>query len=140
MDKNRLNEQGFTLMELLIVMVILGLLAALVAPKFAGQAGKAELKAAKEQISLFETALDIYRLEVRKYPTTDQGLQALRFKPDDVKNWKGPYIKKIPVDPWGNEYQYKKPGNHNKDYDLFSYGADGQEGGEEAEDKDVTNW
>ena len=133
------DEKGFTLVELLIVMVIIGLLAALVGPRFFGKVGKSKQKAAKAQISLLETALDTYRLDVGKYPTTDMGLQALREKPDGAEKWDGPYLsKELPLDPWGNPYQYRSPGEHG-DYDLISYGADGSPGGED-EDIDIVNW
>ncbi len=133
------NKKGFTLIELLIVMIILGLLAALVAPRMFGKVGSSKQKAAKSQISLFETALDTYRLDVGEFPTTEQGLQALRKKPGGAENWDGPYLpKQIPEDPWGNPYHYKCPGEHG-DYDIISYGADGRPGGEE-EDADVVSW
>jgi general secretion pathway protein G len=133
------KQQGFTLIELLIVMVILGILAALVGPRMFGKVGKSRQKAAKAQISLFETAMDTYRLDVGKYPTTDQGLEALRVKPDGVEKWDGPYLPKdVPVDPWGNRYVYESPGEHG-DYDLISLGADGDFGGE-GEDEDIVSW
>ena len=140
MKRNKItNERGFSLMELLIVMVILGLLAALVGPTFWRHESRAKLQSAKSQISLFETAIDTYRLEVGKFPTTDQGLQALRARPQGVEKWGGPYLpKNIPPDPWENAYDYKSPGEHG-DYDIISYGADGQSGGE-GEDQDVVNW
>ena len=139
-QKKRLNTMGgFTLMELLIVMVILGLLAALVGPRFFGQEKKARQKAAKSQIALFEGALDTYRLDMGKYPTTEQGLRALREKPADAEKWDGPYLRKeIPKDPWGNDYVYNSPGEHG-DFDIISYGADGEIGGEE-DNADVVNW
>lgn len=138
MKLNR-HGKGFTLIEVLIVMVILGLLAALVAPKMFGKVGKSKQKAAKSQIALFETALDTYRLDVGKYPVTEQGLQALRAKPEDAERWDGPYLPKdIPLDPWGHEYHYESPGQHG-DCDIVSYGLDGKEGGE-GEDEDVANW
>lgn len=140
MRRYKRKEKGFTLIELLIVMVILGLLAALVGPRMFGKVGKSKQKAAKAQISLFETALDTYRLDVGKYPTTDQGgLQALRVKPDGVEKWDGPYLPKdVPLDPWGHAYQYRSPGEHG-DYDIISLGADGSPGGE-GEDADIVNW
>lgn len=140
MKKYRNKEQGFTLIELLIVMIILGLLAALVGPRMFGKAEKARQNTAKDQISLFETAIDTYRLDVGKFPTTEQGFQALRIRPAGVGNkWDGPYLKKeIPLDPWGNPYNYKYPGEHG-DYDIVSMGADGKPGGE-GEDADIVSW
>ncbi len=135
------NQRGFTLIELLIVMVILGLLAALVAPKMFGHTGKSKQKAAKAQISMFETAIDVYRLDVGRFPTTEQGLRALRERPDSVdeKKWEGPYLpKEIPLDPWSNPYEYKSPSEHG-DYEIISYGADGGPGGEDI-DADIVNW
>ena len=137
--KNRKMENGFTLIELLIVMVILGLLAALVGPRMFGKTEKAMQNAAKSQITLFETAIDTYRLDVGRFPTTEQGLQVLREPPSGEDKWDGPYLpKEIPLDPWGNPYEYRAPGEHG-DYDIISYGADGQPGGEGA-DMDVVNW
>lgn len=137
-DRKR-KEHGFTLIELLIVMVILGLLAALVGPRMFGKVGKSKQKAAKVQISLFETSLDTYRLDVGKYPTTDHGLKALRVKPEDLEKWDGPYLPKdVPVDPWGKEYVYISPGEHG-DFDIVSMGADGNPGGE-GEDMDIVSW
>ena len=137
-DRKR-KEHGFTLIELLIVMVILGLLAALVGPRMFGKVGKSKQKAAKVQISLFETSLDTYRLDVGKYPTTDHGLKALRVKPEDLEKWDGPYLpKNVPADPWGKEYVYISPGEHG-DFDIVSMGADGNPGGE-GEDMDIVSW
>jgi general secretion pathway protein G len=137
--KKRQNNKGFTLIEVLIVMVILGLMAALVGPKMFGKTGKAMQKAAKSQISLFETAIDTFRLDVGKFPTTEQGLEALRVQPAGIKKWDGPYLpKEIPLDPWGNAYVYKSPGDHGP-YDIISRGADGKEGGE-GEDTDIVSW
>lgn len=133
------KQKGFTLIEVLIVMVILGLLAALVGPRMFGKVGASKQKAAQAQISLIGTALDTYRLDVGKYPTTDEGLEALRAQPNDVAKWDGPYLpKEIPLDPWGNPYQYVSPGEHG-DYDMFSFGADGSLGGE-GEDEDIVSW
>jgi len=133
------NDRGFTLIELLIVMIILGMLAALVAPRMFGKVGKSKQKAAKAQISLFETALDTYRLDMGKFPTSEQGLGVLREKPDDGNNWDGPYLpKEVPLDPWGGPYEYKFPSEHS-DYEIISYGADKQPGGED-EDVDIVNW
>jgi general secretion pathway protein G len=130
---------GFTLLELLVVVVIIGLLAGLVAPRYFDQVGKTNTKIAKAQIDSLEKALDQYRLDVGSYPTSEQGLQALNTKPNNVEKWQGPYLKKaVPADPWGRPYRYKSPGDHS-DYDIFSYGADGQPGGA-SENADVTSW
>lgn len=137
--REKRSEKGFTLIELLVVIIILGLLSALVAPKFFGKVDKAKQKTTKTQIELFGSALDEFRLDVGRYPTTEEGLNALREKPGNVTNWEGPYLPKaIPLDPWGFPYQYKSPGEHGA-YDLFSYGADGAIGGE-GNDKDIVNW
>jgi general secretion pathway protein G len=134
------SVSGFTLIELLIVMVIIGLLAAFVVPKLIGRVGESKQTAAKVQIELTSTAIEIYKLDTGKYPSQDAGLQSLNTKPGDVQNWKGPYMKKdkVPKDPWGVEYIYKFPGTHG-DYDLVSYGADGSEGGS-GDNKDIVSW
>jgi general secretion pathway protein G len=132
------NKKGFTLVELLVVMVIIGLIAALVGPRLFPKLGKGKQAAAKAQIELLGQALDQYRLDTGSYPTTEQGLNALVTNPG-VEKWEGPYLKKgLPVDPWGKPYVYQHPGSHGE-YDLFSYGRDGKPGGE-SEDKDVTSW
>jgi general secretion pathway protein G len=141
MQKNRKRDQrGFTLIELLVVIIIIGLLAALVGPKLFGKVGGAKLKTAKAQIEMFGTALDTFRLDIGRYPTTEEGLKALREKPAGVEGaWEGPYLpKEIPNDPWGTPYIYKSPGEHG-DYDLISYGLDKAEGGE-GENQDVVSW
>ena len=133
------NKNGFTLIEILIVMVILGLLAALVGPKMFGKVGKSRQKTAKVQISLFETSLDTFRLDMGRYPTTEEGLEVLREKPSNSDKWDGPYIpKRIPQDPWQNPYEYNSPGEEG-DYEIISYGADGKSGGEK-KNKDIVNW
>src|SRR3989338_6990182 len=130
---------GFTLVELLVVMVIIGLLAALVGPRFLRQEEKAKVKATQAQIELLGTALDTLRLDVGRYPTTQEGLNALRRQPGDAQKWDGPYLKKeVPLDPWGRAYIYRSPGEHGP-YDLFSYGADWVPGGE-GDNRDVTSW
>ena len=135
----RKKQKGFTLIEVLIVMVILGLLAALVGPRMFGKVGKSKQKAAKSQIALLETSLDTYRLDMGKYPAGDEGLQVLREKPEDSENWDGPYLaKEVPLDPWGNAYVYVCPGEHG-DYDIISLGADKNPGGE-GEDMDIVSW
>lgn len=124
-----LNAQGFTLIELMVVMVIIGLLAATVAPKIFGRVDKARQQDAQAQIELLGQALDLYRLEKHKYPTTDEGLESIRS-----------YLKKdLPKDPWGNDYVYQSPGKEGRGYDLLSYGADKTEGGEE-NDMDIVSW
>ena len=133
------RDKGFTLIELLVVMVIIGLLAALVAPRFVRQEEKAKVKAAKAQIELLNTALDTLRLDVGRYPTSEEGLEALRRQPGGLQRWDGPYLKKeVPLDPWGKPYIYKSPGDHGP-YDLFSYGADGIPGGD-GDNHDINNW
>ncbi|MBI3042921.1 MAG: type II secretion system major pseudopilin GspG [Betaproteobacteria bacterium] len=133
------SSPGFTLLELLVVMVIIGLLVGYVGPRYFAQVGKSEVKAAKAQINAFEKALDQYRLDTGRYPTTEEGLNALFSRPANAPKWQGPYlVKAVPVDPWGNPYQYLLPGEHGE-YDLWSFGKDGQPGGAE-EAADVTNW
>lgn len=133
------NSSGFTLVELLVVMIIIGLLAALVGPRFIRQEEKAKVKAAQAQVELFSTALDTFRLDLGRYPTTEEGLQALRQNPGGLERWDGPYLKKeVPRDPWGKSYVYKSPGEHGA-FDLLSYGADGVPGGE-GDNRDVTSW
>ncbi|MBI5676410.1 MAG: type II secretion system major pseudopilin GspG [Nitrospirae bacterium] len=139
-NKNHLRDRdGFTLIELMVVMIILGLLAALVAPKVFNKLGKANTNAAYAQVELLGTALDSFRLDVGRYPTTSEGLEAL-IKPVSVEEWNGPYLKKseIPLDPWHNPYHYESPGNHGE-YDLYSYGKDNSEGGE-GENSDLVSW
>jgi general secretion pathway protein G len=137
--RKKRREEGFTLVEILIVVIIIGLLAALVGPKLFGKVSGAKLKAAKAQIELFGTALDTFRLDLGRYPTAEEGLKALREKPSGTESWQGPYLpKEIPVDPWGRPYVYKSPGDHG-DYDLLSYGLDGAEGGE-GENQDIVSW
>jgi general secretion pathway protein G len=138
-NARRAVVKGFTLLELLVVMVIIGLLAGLVAPRYFAQVGKSQTKVAKAQIDSLEKALDQYRLDVGHYPSTEEGLQALVAGPSGETNWAGPYLRKgIPPDPWGRPYVYAQPGTHG-DYDLMSYGKDGREGGT-GEDADIVNW
>jgi general secretion pathway protein G len=130
---------GFTLLELLVVIVIIGLLAGLVAPRYFDQVSKSNAKIARAQIDSLEKALDQYRLDVGSYPSTEQGLGALNTKPQNIDKWAGPYLKKaVPPDPWGARYLYKAPGDHG-DYDLSSLGSDGQAGGA-GEAGDVNSW
>jgi general secretion pathway protein G len=131
---------GFTLLELLVVMVIIGLLASYVGPRLFEQVGKSEAKAARAQIDAFGKALDTYRLDVGHYPSTEQGLQALVEHPSNEPKWAGPYLlKSVPVDPWGLSYQYKSPGDAGRDYDIVSFGKDGQAGGD-GESADIHSW
>lgn len=133
------SQSGFTLLELLVVMVIIGLLAGYVGPKYFSQVGKSEIKTAKAQIDALDKALDQYRLDNGRYPSTEQGLAALVAKPANAPRWEGPYLKKaLPSDPWGNPYVYKQPGSHGE-FDLMSYGKDGQPGGTD-QDADLGNW
>ncbi len=135
----RSQAAGFTLLELLVVMVIIGLLAGYVGPKYFSQIGKSEVKVARAQIDALEKALDQYRLDTGHYPATEQGLAALVTRPGNEPKWDGPYLKKaVPGDPWGQPYIYRQPGEHG-DFDLLSYGRDGQPGGS-GEAADITNW
>lgn len=135
----RLRHAGFTLLELLVVMVIVGLLAGYVAPRYFGQIGKSEIKAARAQIDALEKALDQFRIDAGRYPTTEEGLAALVTRPGNDARWAGPYLRKgVPQDPWGRPYVYRHPGERG-DFDLLSYGKDGQPGGS-GDGEDITNW
>jgi general secretion pathway protein G len=134
------GEAGVTLIEMLIVVVIIGLFVALVGPALFKNVDKANVVAAHSQIESFMTALAAYRLDVGTFPTTEQGLQALRVAPADVPNWAGPYMPKdIPKDPWHHDYQYKYPGEHGDEPDIICYGLDGQPGGEGLA-ADIVSW
>lgn len=137
------RRTAFTLIEVLVVIAVIAILAAIVAPNLFRNVGDARSAAAKTQIALFGTALDAYRLDNGGYPTTAQGLQALRERPtiDPPANWRAPYLQKaVPQDPWGRPYRYTSPGQHNPEgYDLVSYGADGRPGGD-GENADVVSW
>ena len=134
------SSKGFTLIELLVVLVILGLLASLVGPRVMKHLGDSKTKTAMLQIEELSSALDVYRLEVGSYPSSNQGLLALVDKPSEADQWNGPYLRKktIRKDPWGNDYLYRSPGE-NGPFDLYSLGADNSEGGE-GEDRDVLGW
>ena len=136
---NRRRHPGFTLLELLVVMVIIGLLAAYVGPKYFAQIGKSEAKTAKAQIVGFEKALQQYRLDVGGYPSTEQGLEALTSRPDNAAKWDGPYLdKNPPMDPWGRPYVFVSPGERGE-FDISSLGRDGRPGGDGV-DADITTW
>jgi general secretion pathway protein G len=132
-------SRGFTLLELLVVMVIIGLLAAYVAPRYFSQVGKSEVRAAQAQVAALRSALDTYRLDMGGYPSTEQGLAPLLSRPANGAKWNGPYLQRaVPLDPWGKPYQYRSPGEHGE-FDLLSYGKDGQPGGT-GEAADITSW
>ena len=137
-NKTRRRSAGFSILELLLVLVILSILAGIVGVRFAGQSGKAKVKAAKVQLDNLGTGLTSYEIEIGNYPTTQQGLNALHEEPSGVDDWDGPYMeKRVDEDPWGGEWQYRSPGTHNgNDYDLYSFGPDGSQGGGD----DIVNW
>ena len=129
--------RGFSILELLLVLVIIAILAGIVGVRFAGQSGKAKVSAAEAQITNFSTALKRFEIDTGGFPTTQQGLDALYEQPGNLEGWAGPYLdKRVEADPWGNDWQYKAPGTHNNDFDLVSYGQDGASGGGD----DITNW
>lgn len=135
----RKRDRGITLIELVVVMTIIALFATLVGGRLFRNVDRARQTQAKSQITEFESTLDLFRLDVGRYPTTEEGLQALRVKPAVVEGWDGPYLQKdVPMDPWNHAYVYRFPGQHG-DYDLQSYGSDGQEGGE-GNAADIANW
>ncbi len=139
MRRTRQHAAGFTLMELLVVLAILGLLMSLVGPQVLNQLGGAKTKTAGIQIKDLEQALEMYKLDVGRFPSTSEGLEALVKKPANATGWNGPYLKSdVPMDPWNNEYQYKYPGEH-AEVDIFTYGANAAPGGD-GEDADVGNW
>jgi len=136
---NKRSQRGITLIELMVVMVIIALFATIVGQRLFRNVEKAYQSTAKQQIAEFEGLLDTFRLDVGRYPTSEEGLQSLRAKPGTLEGWDGPYAKKdIPLDPWKHAYVYRFPGQHGE-YDLYSYGADGQEGGD-GDNADIVNW
>ncbi|SMF96959.1 general secretion pathway protein G [Methylomagnum ishizawai] len=134
-------QRGFTLIELLVVLAIIGLLAGLVGPQVIKHLGESKTKTARLQIEELSSALDMYRLDVGRYPPTDEGLAALVEQPASAKFWNGPYLrkKKVPLDPWNNPFHYVAPGQHGGKFDVFSLGSDGAEGGD-GEDQDIVSW
>lgn len=134
------QARGFTLIELLVVLVILGLLAGVVGPRVMKHVGESKSKTAKIQIADLGATLDLFSLENGRYPTSQEGLEALVEKPAGLSSWNGPYLKKnkVPLDPWGNPYQYQSPGQHG-DYDLYSLGADNANGGD-GDNRDIFSW
>lgn len=146
MDRERIltkrvqNEEGFTLIELMVVLIILGLLAAIVGPRIMDKPEKAKIKTTAAQIAQLGTALDNFNLDTGRYPTTSEGLQALVSNPG-IEDWNGPYLTKsrVPLDPWRNEYRYEAPGSHSLGYDIISYGPDGVGGGD-GQNADIVSW
>jgi general secretion pathway protein G len=139
-QQKKIMQKGFTLLELLVVLGIISMLAALVGPAVMRHMGEAKVKAAKVQIEDLAQTLDMYKLDVGSYPSSEQGLNALIEAPDGAQRWNGPYLRKdkVPLDPWNNEYKYNSPGEHGK-FDISSLGADAKESGE-GEDKDINSW
>ncbi len=139
-DRRRKTQAGVTLIEMVVVVTIIALFAALVVPSLFKKADMAKITAAKAQINGFMTALGTYKLDTSTFPSTELGLEALRTKPNNVNNWEGPYLpKEVPVDPWGHPYVYKYPGDHGDEPDIISLGADGQPGGEGI-NADIVSW
>ncbi|MCC7461469.1 MAG: type II secretion system major pseudopilin GspG [Gammaproteobacteria bacterium] len=136
------GQRGFTLIEIMVVVIIIGLLAAVVVPQFFGHVDDARIAKAKQDIQAIETALTMFKLDNFRYPSSEQGLKALVEKPGDesIRNWRpGGYLKRVTRDPWGNDYQYANPGTHGGDFDLYSMGADGKPGGDDV-NADIGNW
>lgn len=139
-QRRRRLQAGLTLIEMLVVVTIIAVFAAVVGPKILQYGDKGKQTAARQQLGHFSTALGLYKLDTSLFPTTEQGLKALRVKPENVNGWAGPYFPQdIPTDPWNNQYVYKFPGEHGDDYDIMSYGADGQPGGTGIAE-DIVSW
>jgi len=140
MTERRRRQAGFTLIEIMVVMVIIGLLMALVGPNLIGRSEKAKTQAAAMQIERLGTVLDTFRLDIGRYPTTQEGLQALVTRPSGIERWDGPYLNKgVPKDPWDRPYVYRSPGEGGRPYDIYSLGADGAPGGQD-QNRDITSW
>jgi general secretion pathway protein G len=140
MTERRRRQAGFTLIEIMVVMVIIGLLMALVGPNLIGRSEKAKSQAAAMQIERLGTVLDTFRLDIGRYPTTQEGLQALVARPSGLERWDGPYLNKgVPKDPWDRPYVYRSPGDGGRPYDIYSLGADGAPGGTD-QNRDITSW
>lgn len=137
--QERTSQRGFTLLELLVVILIIGLLTGIVAPRFLNQISKSEVTTAKAQIDAFEKALQAFRIDMGRYPTAGEGLQGLMTAPPNEPRWRGPYLKDaIPLDPWGSPYRYAYPSTRGKDFDVTSYGRDRAPGGN-GDDADIAN-
>jgi len=138
--KKQKRDAGFTLIEIMVVVIILGILTAIVAPNIIGRVGEAQISAAKQDIRNIESAFLLYRLDNFSYPSNEQSIKSLVTKPvgQNTRNWKGPYLNRIPIDPWGNQYLYMQPGL-NGEVDIYTYGRDGQPGGS-GDDADIGNW
>ena len=140
MAERRRRQAGFTLIEIMVVMVIIGLLMALVGPNLIGRSEKAKTQAAAMQIERLGTVLDTFRLDIGRYPTTQEGLEALVARPSGLERWDGPYLNKgVPKDPWDRPYVYRSPGDGGRPYDIYSLGADGAPGGTD-QNRDITSW
>jgi len=138
--RRRTRQRGFTLIEIMVVMAIIAMLAAMVGPRIMGSMSKAEVQAAAAQIERLGTALDTFRLDMGRYPSSQEGLAALMQPPSGASRWDGPYLNKdVPLDPWDNPYQYRSPGGGGRPFDLFSFGADGAPGGD-GNNRDITSW
>ena len=136
---NKARQKGFTLIEVMVVVVVIGLMGAIIVPRVFEKVQQAQDTAMKQDILQIEAALKFYRLDNFRYPSSSEGLNALVTKPSSAKNWNGPYLDKVPVDPFQNPYRYAYPSTHGNDFDVFSYGADNQAGGTSA-DADIGNW